>query len=63
MQGVGGNRFDPNSALTRAQFCKLAVTALGVSDVSAYGSYTIFPDVKAHIGPRNISMPQCAILI
>ena len=47
MQGVGGNRFDPNSALTRAQFCKLAVTALGVSDVSAYGSYTIFPDVKS----------------
>lgn len=46
MQGVGSNRFDPNSSLTRAQFCKLAVTALGFSDVSAYGSYTIFPDVK-----------------
>lgn len=46
MQGVGDNRFDPNSSLTRAQFCKLAVTALGFADVSAYGSYTIFPDVK-----------------
>lgn len=46
MQGVGDNRFDPNSSLTRAQFCKLAVTTLGFSDVSAYGSYTIFPDVK-----------------
>lgn len=46
MQGVGNNRFSPNSALTRAQFCKLAVTALGFSDVTAYGSYTIFPDVK-----------------
>ena len=46
MQGVGDNRFDPNSSLTRAQFCKLAVTALGFSDVSAYGSYTIFPDVR-----------------
>ena len=41
MQGMGNNRFDPNSSLTRAQFCKLAVTALGFSDVSAYGSYTI----------------------
>lgn len=47
MQGVGGDRFDPNSELTRAQFCKLAVTALGVDDVSAFRSYTIFPDVKS----------------
>ena len=46
MQGVGGNRFAPGGALTRAQFCKLAVTAMGVTDVSAYASYTIFPDVK-----------------
>lgn len=46
MQGTSSNRFSPNSVLTRAQFCKLAVTALGFSDVSAYGSYTIFPDVK-----------------
>ena len=46
MQGVGSDRFDPGSSLTRAQFCKLAVTAMGFSDVSAYGSYTIFPDVK-----------------
>lgn len=46
MQGVGNNRFSPDSSLTRAQFCKLAVTALGFSDVTAYGSYTIFPDVK-----------------
>ena len=46
MQGVGNNQFDPSSSLTRAQFCKLAVTSMGLSDVSAYGSYTIFPDVK-----------------
>ena len=46
MQGVGGSTFAPGRALTRAQFCKLAVTAMGVTDVSAYKSYTIFPDVK-----------------
>ena len=45
MQGVGGS-FAPGKALTRAQFCKLAVTAMGVTDVSPYASYTIFPDVK-----------------
>ena len=38
--------FAPGKALTRAQFCKLAVTAMGVTDVSPYASYTIFPDVK-----------------
>ena len=47
MEGTGENTFSPNTALTRAQFCKLAVTALGFSEVSAYGSYTIFPDVKS----------------
>lgn len=46
MQGVGGGSFAPGNALTRAQFCKLAVTAMGVTDVSPYASYTIFPDVK-----------------
>ena len=46
MQGVGGGGFAPGKALTRAQFCKLAVTAMGVTDVSPYASYTIFPDVK-----------------
>ena len=46
MQGMGNNQFNPNGSLTRAQFCKMAVTAMGFSDVSAYGSYTIFPDVK-----------------
>lgn len=46
MQGVGGGSFALGKALTRAQFCKLAVTAMGVTDVSPYASYTIFPDVK-----------------
>lgn len=56
MQGVGGDQFSPGTPLTRAQFCKLAVTALGVSDASAYGSYTIFPDVKSsHWAARYIN--------
>ena len=46
MQGMGNNQFSPDTTLTRAQFCKIAVTAMGVSDVSAYANYTIFPDVK-----------------
>lgn len=29
MQGTGNNRFEPNRPLTRAEFCKLAVTAMG----------------------------------
>ena len=46
MQGMGDNQFNPDGSLTRAQFCKIAVAAMGISDVSAYASYTIFPDVK-----------------
>nr|WP_297172419.1 S-layer homology domain-containing protein [uncultured Agathobaculum sp.] len=46
MQGIGNDQFDPAGSLTRAQFCKIAVTAMGVSDVSAYKNFTIFPDVK-----------------
>ncbi len=47
MQGEGAGRFNPDGQLTRAQFCKLAVTALGVTDVSAYKNYSVFPDVPA----------------
>jgi len=46
MQGIGNNLFSPYTPLTRAQFCKMAVTAMGISSVSNYSSYTIFPDVK-----------------
>ncbi len=45
MEGVGGNNFSPDTALTRAQFSKIAVLSLGTDDVSAYKNYTIFPDV------------------
>lgn len=48
MNGVGSDLFSPNAVLTRGQFCKVAVTALGTKDVTAYKNYTIFPDVKSN---------------
>lgn len=56
MQGTGNNRFEPNRPLTRAEFCKLAVTAMGINDASPYASYTIFPDVHAsHWAARYVN--------
>ena len=56
MQGTGNNRFEPNRPLTRAEFCKLAVTAMGIDDASPYASYTIFPDVGAsHWAARYVN--------
>lgn len=47
VDGMSGSRFDPSGTLTRAQFCKMAVEALGQGDrVNIYKNYTIFPDVK-----------------
>lgn len=45
MQGDGAGNFEPNRSLTRAEFTKLAATSLGLSDATAYSSYTLFPDV------------------
>ena len=56
MQGTGNNRFETNRPLTRAEFCKLAVTAMGIDDASPYASYTIFPDVHAsHWAARYVN--------
>lgn len=56
MQGAGNSRFEPGRSLTRAEFCKLAVTAMGIDDVSPYASYTIFPDVHAsHWAARYVN--------
>lgn len=60
MQGTGNNRFEPNRPLTRAEFCKLAVTAMGIDDASPYASYTIFPDVRAsHWAARYVNAALC----
>ena len=45
MQGDSPNTFSPERSITRAEFSKLLVTMLGITDVTAYKSYTIFPDV------------------
>lgn len=56
MQGTGNSLFEPGRSLTRAEFCKLAVTAMGIDDASPYASYTIFPDVRAsHWAARYVN--------
>lgn len=64
MEGEGGGRFNPNGQLTRAQFCKLAVTAMGVTDITAYQNYSVFPDVPANhwaAGYINAALKQTDI--
>ena len=41
------DNFYPNLYLTRSQFCKMAVLAAGFTELSIYGSYTLYPDVRA----------------
>lgn len=48
IDGTGNGEFNPDGELSRAEFCKMAVTALfSDTDYSIYSSMTIFPDVKA----------------
>ena len=47
IDGMGNGELKPDEALTRAQFCKMAVVMMGNKGlVSQYKSYTIFPDVR-----------------
>ena len=47
LDGYSDVTFRPNAALTRAQFCKMAVYAMdGSSELGRYSTVTIFPDVK-----------------
>jgi len=47
VQGVTETSFAPNSPLTRAQFCALAVRTLGMEDSAAgYGNRMLFSDAK-----------------
>lgn len=48
VSGTGGNRFDPNGTLTRAQFCTMVVNFLQKGDeAKRYATQTIFSDVKS----------------
>lgn len=48
INGIAPGRFMPDAELTRAQFCKLAITIMGrEDDVADYSSRTIFPDVTS----------------
>ncbi|NBI81151.1 S-layer homology domain-containing protein [Clostridiaceae bacterium] len=47
VSGTGFGKYEPNRLLTRAEFTRLAVGAMGVTNVDNYQSYTIFPDVPA----------------
>lgn len=47
MQGSSNTTFSPQKNITRAEFSKILVTMLGITDVTAYKNYTIFPDVPS----------------
>lgn len=47
LDGYSNNTFRPEGALTRAQFCKMAVYAMnGSGELGRYRTVTVFPDVK-----------------
>jgi len=58
MDGYGDGSFQPNTQLTRAQFCKMAVRAMdGEGELGLYDSITIYPDVKpSHWASAYINM-------
>ena len=54
VSGTGGNRFNPDATLTRAQFCTMVVNFLQRQDEAArYATRTIFSDVKSDHWARS----------
>lgn len=49
ISGFPDGSFRPSGNLTRAQFCKMAVYAMGAqNELAAYRAITVFPDVASH---------------
>lgn len=47
IDGMGNGLFQPEGLLTRAQFCKMAITLMGKEEATGqYKDFTIFPDVR-----------------
>ena len=47
LDGFSDGSFRPAATLTRAQFCKMAVYAMGCGrELGKYSTVTVFPDVK-----------------
>lgn len=58
LDGFADGTFRPDSSLTRAQFCKMAVYAMnGSAELGRYSMVTVFPDVKpSHWASSYINM-------
>lgn len=66
IEGDGSGTLGLSGTLTRAQFCKIAVVVMGLSNkVGQYAEYTIFPDVLStdwEAGYVNLSVRYAGIL-
>lgn len=67
ISGFPDGTFQPDTPLTRAQFCKMAVMLLGKeAELPLYENYTIFMDVKAShwaVGEVNLATRSLKLLV
>ncbi|MDR1116675.1 MAG: S-layer homology domain-containing protein [Oscillospiraceae bacterium] len=66
VNGFSDGTFRPNGTLTRAQFCKMAVVALGKeSEIGLFSGYTYYPDVRSShwaAGYVNLAVKSLGII-
>ena len=64
VSGTGGNMFNPQGTLTRAQFCTMAVTFLQRGEEAArYATRTIFTDVRGNHWARSYINLAASIMV